>query len=191
MRTVAPSVIAALADNELVLVQLVKIEFPSGTIALNNSNYDLVYGGDTYRGAYGLGQVSAVSDKAGDVGGMRLELLNFDPALVSVALDEADEVQGSPIEIRTAVLDKTTHQIVDALLDWTGYADTMALGESGKTASVGVTAESKAVDLLRGNPLVNNDADQQSLVPGDRYFEYVVSQADQPVVWPSRQWFFK
>lgn len=191
MRALDAGVTAAFASGEVALVTLVKLEFPSGTICLNSSTYDLAFGGDTYLAAYGLGRVSAVTDKPGDVGGLQLEIIKVDATMVALALDDADEVQGSVVTLRTAVLDSTTHQIIDAPLDWVGYADTMSIGEDGKTASIGVTAESKAVDLLRGNPLVYNDPDQQSLTSGDRYFEYVVSQADQPVVWPSRQWFFQ
>lgn len=191
MRTLDAGVTTALAAGEVVLVTLVKLDFPSGVVALNASNYTLTFGGDEYQAANGLGRISPLSERPGDVPGIKLELLSFDSAYLSLALDAADEVQGSAVTLATAVLDPTTHQIIDAPTDWIGYADTMAIGEDGKTGAVAVSAESKAVDLLRGNPLVYNDADQQSLVDGDRYFEYVAQQADQPVVWPAREWFFK
>jgi hypothetical protein len=191
MKAYSAEVLAALAENELALVTMLKIEFPSGTIALNASNYTLSYGGDTYLAANGLGQISPISDGSGDPGGIKLELLNFDSSYLALALDSTDEVQGSPIELRTAILDKTTHALIDAPLDWAGYADTMSMGEDGASGTIGLSAENKGVDLLRGNPLVYNEADQQSLYATDRYFEYVVSQSDQPVVWPSKAWFYQ
>lgn len=191
MRTISGALTSALAAGHAVLVTLVRIQFPSGDVALNSSNWDLVYDGVTYRGAYGLGSISPVEDKSGELPGIQLEMQRIDSAAVALALDEADEVQGSVVTIRTAFLDTTTYQIVAAEIDWIGYADTMTLSEDGASGTVGLTAESKGVDLLRGSPLLYSDADQQSLVPGDRAFEYIASQTDQPVVWPSRDWFTK
>lgn len=191
MRTLAAGVTTAFASGEVALATMVKIEFPGGTVAMNASLYTLTHGGTTYLAANGLGQITAVQDKPGELPGIKIEIRRFDASYLALALDGADEVQGSPITISTAVLDATTHQIIDVLTDWTGYADTMSLAEDGKTASIVLTAESKGVDLLRGSPLLYNDADQQSLVPGDLFYEYVASQADQPVVWPTREWFTK
>jgi hypothetical protein len=191
MKAYSAEVLAALADNELALVTLVKIDFPSGTIALNASDYTISYGGDSYLAASGLGQISPISDGSGDPGGIKLELLNFDSSHLALALDSTDEVQGSGVELRTAILNKTTHALIDAPLDYAGYADTMSTGEDGGSATIGLTVENKGVDLLRGNPLVYNEADQQSLYATDSYFEYVVSQSDQPVVWPAKAWFYQ
>lgn len=190
MRTLTPAAIAALAASEVFFVTLVRIDFPSGTIALNDSSYHLTWGGVTYLAAAGLGEISPTEDKPGEVTGANLELIRVDANYIGLALDDADEVQGSPVAIYTAVLNSAL-QIVDVVLDWAGYADTMPISEDGEHASIGLTAESKAVDLLRGSPLLYNDPDQQSLYPGDRFFEYVVSQSDKPVVWPTREWFHR
>lgn len=191
MRSVSAGVTAAFASGEVALATLVKIVFPGATVLLNSSGYDLSHNGDTYLASRGLGRVSPITDRPGELPGLKLELLQVDSANIAAALDESDEVQGSSITISTAVISSTTHQIIDVETDWTGYGDTMSIAEDGETAVIGLSGESKGVDLLRGNPLVYNDADQQSRVPGDRYFEYVVSQSDQPVVWPTREWFFK
>ena len=61
--------------------------------------------------------------------------------------------------------------------------------KSGQTVTA--TAESTAVDLLRGSAMTYSDGDQQSLYPGDRAFEYVVDQANKPIVWPSKEYFQK
>jgi hypothetical protein len=187
VKSYSAPILAALANGVLPLVTFIKIAFPSGTVALNDSNYTFTYDGTEYRAALGLGQISPITDGGGDPGGIKLELVNFDSSNVALALDDADEVQGSAIEIRTAILDKDTLAIIDAPLDWAGYADTMSLGEDGKTGSIAVSAENKGVDLLRGNPLVYNDADQRSLYANDDYFEYVVSQSDKPVPWPTKE----
>ena len=96
-------------------------------------------------------------------------------------------VQGSPVVVRTALLDDAL-QVVDAPVEWAGRLDTMVIEEDGETCRVGVTAEASAVDLLRGSALTYSNADQQSLYPGDRAFEYIVAQSNTPVVWPSKEW---
>lgn len=191
MRALGSSVTALLASGHVVLVQLVLFEFPGGHVALNASNWDLTWSGTTYRGAYGLGAVSPVNDRPGEVQGITLELIGADSASIALALDDADEVQGASVTIRTALLDSSTYQILDAPVDWVGTCDRMSIAEDGETCNISVSAESSAVQLLRGNASTYTDADQQALYAGDRAFEYVVDQADKRDVWPSREWFFQ
>ena len=162
MRSLGSSVTALLASGQVVLVQLVLFEFPSGDVALNASNWDLTWSGITYRGADGLGAVSPVNDRPGEVQGITLELIGADSASIALALDDADEVQGTPVTIRTALLDSSTYQILDAPIDWVGTCDRMSIAEDGETCNISVSAESSAVQLLRGNFLDVQLALQQS-----------------------------
>jgi len=192
MRSLISTVLSALAAGTFVRVQLLRIDFPSGTIALNTSNWNIASGGVTYQGAYGLGSISAITDSPGGaMKGITLEMITGDSGTIALALDEADEVQGAPITIRTAIFDPATYAVLDAPIDFAGLCDTMQIEEGGSKVSITVTAESNAVDLLRSNPSTYSDADQQALYPGDRAFEYVVDQLDKPVVWPSREYFFQ
>jgi hypothetical protein len=189
MRSLSAPVLTALAGSAVGLVQLVHIALPTA-VRLNSSNWDLVWAGDTYLGAFGLGSVSAVDDKPGEAQGLTLQLA-ADSATLSMALDASDEVQGAIVTIRTAVIDLDTGEVLDAPIDFVGRADTMAIQEDGDRAVVTLTVESAAVDLLRGTPGTYSHADQVAAFPGDRAFEYVVSQADQLVIWPAREFFFK
>ena len=191
MKTLAAPVLAAIASGSVTLAQLVRIQFTSGDVLLNSSNWDLVWDGLTYQGAYGLGNISPVTDQPGEVQGITLSLDGGDPLRIALALDSADEVQGAVVTLRTAVIDTSTGAILDAPIDWVGKCDTMGISEDGQTAGVSVSAESKAVELLRGTPSTYTDADQQSAFPGDLAMQYVVSQIDQPVVWPSRDYFVR
>jgi hypothetical protein len=191
MRTLEPAVIAAIESGGLPVATLVEIVFPSQTIRLNSSNWTLTWDGHEYLGAAGLGEISEIVDQGGELPGLQLELQNITSDLVILALDQEDEVQGSPVEVSTAFFDPATYQILDVEPDWTGRADTMPVSEDGERGAVVLRCENKGVDLLRGTPLFYNNPDQQSLYPGDRAFEYVNSQADQPVVWPKREWYFR
>lgn len=145
--------------------------------------------GQIYKGAYGLGSISSVSDKPGEISGISLELAAGSPAIIALALDGADEVQGTVCTIRTAIIDTATYQILDAPIEWSGTLDTMSIGEDGNSAVVSVSAESKAVDLLRGTPSMYVDEEQTLINPTDRAFKYVVDQVDKPLIWPSRGYY--
>lgn len=189
MKTFSAPVQAALASGSIAIVQLVYLGF-STPIALNMSTWDLVWSGVTYKGAYGLGQISAVTDKPGEVQGITLEMFG-DAAAVALALDDSDVVQGTVCTIRTAIIETDTYTVLDAPVEWVGTLDTMAIGEDGTSASIRVTAESRAVDLLRGTPWMYTDADQHLVNAADKSFDYVTDQIDKPVVWPARAFFFQ
>jgi hypothetical protein len=188
MRTLTAPTIAALNGSVLTIVQLVLIQFPSITVALNSANRDIDFGGVTYRGAAGLGTINPIEDSPGEVKGLQLEMSGVPTAYLSLALADSTVVQGAPLTIRLAIL-TASGQVLDAPIDWTGRMDTMSIEEDGSKCSIGVTAESSAVDLLRGNSLTTSDADQRFLYPGDLAFQYVNPQAGVPIVWPTKQLF--
>ncbi len=190
MRTLAAPTITALSQPELALAQLVLLEFPGAPIAFNTSNWPLTFGGVTYLGAAGLGEISPVTDGAGEISGLQFSMSGASAASVALALDGSNAWPGTPISIRTAIVSLSTGEVIDAPVEWVGRGDTMSLQEDGETCAVSASAEASAVDLLRGSPLTTSDADQKSIHPTDRAFEYVASQADQPVVWPTKAWFY-
>lgn len=189
MRIVSPDTAEALSAPVVPMAQLVLMQFPGLTIALNSSNIDIDWDGITYKGAFGLGGVSLIEDSPGEIKGIQLSLSGASSEMVALALDDAGIVQGTPVVIRTAILDPETYALLDAPLDFRGRLDTMPLQEDGEESSIAATAESVAVDLLSSAALTYSNADQQYLYPGDRAFEYVTSQPDMPVVWPTKQWF--
>lgn len=191
MKTLSAPTLAALAGKQVGIVQLVLLDFPSLPLALNMSTWDLTWLGVVYKGAYGLGTISAVQDKPGEIAGITLELAAGDSSIIALALDDSDIVQGTPVTIRTAIIDLETYQVLDAPIDWVGSLDTMSIGEDGTQAAIRCTAESKAVDLLRGNPQFYADQDQRAIAPNDASFSYVVDQIDKPLIWPTRAFYYK
>lgn len=188
MRTLTGPAVTAIGGRELSVAQLIYMQFPGLPVALCSANTDIIHEGITYRAAAGLGSISAIDDSPGEIKGLQLELSGVPTEYIALALDDADIVQGTLLAIRLAILN-IDGLLLDAPLDWLGRLDTMSIQENGDTCSIAVTAESSAVDLLRGNALTTSDADQRSLHPGDRAFEYVISQANIPIVWPTKQLF--
>lgn len=191
MRSISSGAVTAIASSGVGVVTLVYMAFSTTPIALNTSTWDLVWDGVTYKGAYGLGSISAISDKPGEISGITLEMTTGDSASISLALDDADLVQGTALTIRTAIVDLDTYQILDAPIEWIGTLDTMSIAEDSGQCIIQVTAESKAVDLLRGNPFLYSDADQRTINPSDGSFSFVVDQTDKPIVWPSKSFFYQ
>lgn len=191
MRTFSGAVTTALGSPALGLVQLVRMGFTPTPVVLNTSTWNIAYGGDTYLGAAGLGSISAVTDKPGAVQGVTFELAAGASSVISLALDAAGTVQGTPCTIRTAIIDAATGAVLDAPLEWAGTLDTMTIAEDDNGAVVRVTAESKAVDLLRGKPSFYADQDQVLINATDRSFRYVTDQIDKPIVWPARSFFYR
>lgn len=181
--------VAALASGAVVIVQMVYLEFAT-PIALNASNWNLDWDGTTYRGAAGLGAVSPITDKPGEVQGITLEMFG-DDATVALALDDADVVQDTPCTIRTAVISADSYQILDVEDEWVGRLDTMGTAEDAEHSIVRVTAESNAVDLLRGTPMFYSDSDQRTVNATDGFFKFVLDQIDKPITWPARGYFMR
>ena len=191
MRTISTALQTALATNGVALAQLVRFGLPSAAIHLCTANRNIEFEGEVYRGVGELGSMSAIKSAPGEVQGVQFELSGGASDEVSLALDGGDEYQGSQITVRVAVLDATTHQVVDAPTEWVGYGDTFVLDEDGTNARIKATAESNEVDLLRSRPLTTSDADHQSVWPGDKFCAYVQEQTGKPFVWPARDWFFR
>lgn len=193
MKTLAGGTLTALAQGTVPIVALVKLGFSAngGTdIFLNTSNWDLVYAGDTYKGAYGLGGIGVVNDSPGEIKGLQFTMSGAAATAITLALDGADDWQGAPVTIRTAILD-ANYAVTEAPIEWTGRGDVMSISEDGEACTISATAESTAVDLLRGSAMTYSDADQRALYTGDLAFEYVIDQADKPIVWPSKEFFRK
>lgn len=189
MKTYSAPVLAAIASGQIAIVQFVHMAF-STPIALNMSTWDLPFGGVTYKGAYGLGTISPVNDKPGEVQGLTLMLFG-DTSAIALALDDSDKVQGTALTIRTALIETVNYTVLDAPIDWSGELDTMLISEDGQQCTIQVSAESRAVDLLRGNPSFYNDSEQRLIDPNDGSFLYVTDQVDKQVTWPARAFFFQ
>ena len=193
MKIYSAEVTAAMASSVLGIADQVALEFATTPIYLNSSNWDITFGGKTYKGAAGLGQITPVQDQPGQVSGLSLSMSGTSPGLLSLAMDSAGTVKGTVITLRTAVFgvdaDTGAITLLDAPLLWAGKLDTMSLSLDGQTRTVAATAESQAINLMRSNAWYYSSPDQRLVKPDDGSMDYILDQQNQKVVWPSRQWF--
>jgi hypothetical protein len=191
MKSISASATTALESPSLGFAQLVAMEFSGSPIYLNSTAFDLPSAGTTYLAAQGLGRISPITDQPGQINGVELSLSGTSTAMISLALDSADIVQGTPLTIRNAIVSTSTFKVLDAPILWSGYLDTMSIQADGETRTISVTAESRMVDLMRGSPWYYTDADQRIVNANDASFSFVLDQIDKPVIWPARAYYLK
>jgi len=168
------------------MAQFVEMQLEGGTIYVNTTGWDISWNGHTWLGTFGFGRINQIDDQPGELKGLSFELGGIESTKVSLVLTE--NVQGRPVIVYTAIFNGAS-QVVDAIVEWRGRLDTMAISESDGKASISVTAEHFGIDLLRGSSIRFSDQDQKRLHPGDNFFEYMVSQADKKLVWPAASFF--
>lgn len=192
MRTLDSATLAALAGKSVAVAQLIELDLDDPWF-VNTSSWDLAWNGLTYLGASGVGSIDVVEDTAGDIKGLNFSL----PALIDA--DLATALIGMPMgrmaRLLTAIFDPVTCQILDAVLEWAGRLDVPQIAESSDSSggqpssAIQLSAEHIGIDLMRPSGLLYSNADQLRLYPGDRSFEYVVSQANAVIVWPAASYY--
>jgi len=186
-KTVTGAVDTALQAQHVPALLLVQLVFDSGTIYLTNATSDIVWNGQTWRGAGNLGKVDVVVETESlESQSLGMELSGVPSAYVSLAMNEP--VQGRPAYVYFAPLNAQYQLLANPTLEWQGLMDVLVINDGGSTATIGLTVQSRLVDFARANERRFNNEDQQSYWPGDRFFEYVPQMVEKQIIWPSKDW---
>ena len=185
MRTLSAPALSALQRNPLPIALLIEMDL-SAPIYLNTGGIDLTIGGVVYSGTQGLGRVDAVQESPAEIKPLRFELGGVPSTMIALAL--AEPVQGKAVRVKTALFDPDTYQIIETRLRWQGLLDVMSIADGMPTATVQVSAEHSAIDLLRTVTSFYSDAEQRRLFAGDPSLQYMASQAEVKIVWPAATW---
>jgi len=178
---------AAIASGACGLVVLVSMAFSPTALNLCTGGINLVAGGITYTATAGLGKISPVTTTASEVKQLQFDFSGVPAANLALVL--GTPVQGVPVTVSLAVIDPSTNTVTDVVPLWVGVLDTMNLDDAPATATISVTAEHVGIDLNRPAPLYYADGDQQTLHPGDLFFQYTSQQFDQQIVWPNANYY--
>ena len=189
MLFLSPAELTALQSNPLPLAVLVEMYLAEGPLFLNTSSLDLTIGGSVYYGTKGLGKIGAVQETPAEIKQLTFELSGAPATQVAFALTE--QVQGRTVNIKLAIFDPSTYQVLGAHLKWSGYLDALTITDSPSAATITVTAEHAGIDLIRPSGSLYSDAEQERLYPGDPSLQYLVDQVDLRVVWPAAAYFDK
>lgn len=185
MRTLSAPEIAALQRNPVPLAVLVEMDL-SSPLNLNTASLDLTIGAVTYYGTRGLGKIDAMQDTPSEIRPLTFELTGVPTASIAAVLTEP--VRGKAARIKLAIFDPDTYQILGAHVRWAGLLDVRTIDDGAGTATIKVTAEHAAVDLLRSAPTLYSDSEQRRLYSGDPSLQFMADQADMRIIWPASTW---
>lgn len=186
MRTFTAPALSALAQPTVPLVVLVEMAL-TVPLRVNTSGWNITYGGNVYQGVGILGTIEPIDESAGSIASQRFSLSGVPSSQIALALGE--QVQGKAVTIYSAIYDRDTYQLLDAVVEWAGRLDVFNIVEQGDTCTLQATADHAGIDLLRPNTVRYSNDDQLRLFPSDVGFQYVIDQSDVPIVWPSRDFY--
>lgn len=158
----------------------VDLDFDSGNVRMWNGYGDLVIDGESYIGAGTLLAISSI-EETGEIAarGVTMTLSGISSEIISVALAENYQNRAARIYIGSLAEDgsASSYQLFG------GRLDVMTIEESGETATVSATAESRLIDLERPRARRYTSEDQKSLYPGDLGLDYVNDLQDKTLDW--------
>ena len=172
----------ALTGTQVTPIMLFYADFPSGAVRAWTGYGNLSWGGNTYAGVGHFGGIDRV-DEASDQSarGITFSLSGVPSALISVGLNDA--YQGRTCSLYIGALDSAGAIVVDPYLMFSGRIDVMAIEDSGDTATILLSGESRLIDLNRPRARRYTHEDQQIDYPGDLGLEYVAGLQDKQLYW--------
>jgi hypothetical protein len=182
-RSLTTALEAATVARNVPPILLLELVFDSVTTRVWSGWGDLVWGARTFTGAGTLGAVSPVEEATElRATGLDLTLSGIPSSVLSLALSEP--YQGRLATVWMGALDPNTFALVaDPYQIFQGRMDVMTVADSGETATITISVESRLIDLERSRERRYDDADQKIDYPTDRFFEYVPSLQDIEIKW--------
>lgn len=163
-------------------ILLVELDFPSGFVRVWSGYGELSWDGKTWQGVGTLGGVSAVEETdAMKATGVTFRLSGVPLEYVAIALGE--HYQGRPAKLWFATLGDNGTITADPFLLFSGRMDVFEDEDSGETATLYLSAESRLIDLERPRERRFTDQDQKSLYPSDKGLEFVAGLQDKKINW--------
>lgn len=175
----------ALAAAHVTWFALVQLDLDSGTVYLASTPHDVDYGGHTWTGAQGIGTIEPVTETADGAQGIAFTLSGVPSSAIAGVLTE--DVQGRAVTLMLVVLDAGTWRVDPCV--WQGALDVQTIEDSGDTATIRVTAEHALIGWQQPSGRLFSNEQQQADYSGDKFFEFASALADQPIVWPGKEFF--
>ena len=188
-RTMEAGVSSAVQADRISVQVLASFAFDGGTLRFWDGIGDVTVatGGTadgTYTGAGNLADISPIEEASGTKAtGLEFILSGLNSGLVSTALGE--HYQGRDVNVWFAFYNTTTKAIINhPVLVFAGRMNVMAITDTGLLATIGLTAESRFIDMQRApNPLFYTNDDQIELTAGDVFFEFIPDMAEKVILW--------
>lgn len=187
MRDTTPAALAALGSNDLTLALLVYMDLVAGPLRLNSSVVTLSWDGYDWVGAGGLGSVDEVKESVSERKPIRFQLSGLPTAVMATVL--GNSVRDRDCQIWLAVLNPTTHALLDVIPTWAGKLSQASITRSTDSRVISVTAAHIGDYFDRPKPFRQTDADQRRAYSGDTSRRFIVSQSQHQDAWPAASFF--
>ncbi len=162
-------------------VVFVFLDVQGSPLYLNNSNVNLVWDGQTWIGAGKMGDIDAVSEAQDLIAQpVKLTISGVDADVVTDA--RTSVYAGRDAIIYVGLLEPETLAFIDDPQEvWSGFMDVMELEADQGIGQITMTCE----HWLRRSPVVSlyTDQEQQTLEPGDLFFQFTKDIANYVGNW--------
>ena len=182
-RTISASLKTALQADRVYPILLAEATFDSGALRIWNGNGDLTALGETWTGTGLMLSISPAEETAEiRATGISIVLSGIPSAIISIALGE--DYQGRAARVYVGAFDASTGAVItDPILAFQGQIDTMPIEESGDTATIVLTVESRLIQLEKASLRRYTAQDQKVEFPNDTGFDHVAAIQDVQIVW--------
>ena len=181
-RTVTSAVNTEMTAAELSPFFAVEMGFDEGTVRLWTGYGSITIDSNTFLAGGDILSVSAISENAEvQANGVMIKLSGLSTSLVASALTTA--YQGRDCNVYVGVLDSNGAVVADPIKIFAGKMDVMTVEDTGASAEITVTAESKLIDLERSRARRYTSEDQKIDFPDDKGLDFIAGLQDKLVVW--------
>tara|TARA_R110001632_G_scaffold57993_1_gene141556 strand:- start:5151 stop:5747 length:597 start_codon:yes stop_codon:yes gene_type:complete len=167
---------------------LVRMIFDSSPLNIWSGVGDLSYSSVTYTGVGELLSISEIQETAElKASGINVSITGLKPSFIYTA--KHTDYQGRLLEVMLGAFDSSGDLIVDPVVIFSGFMDTMIIYESGETSTISVSVENKLIAFERAKVRRYTAEDQKIDYPTDKGFEFVAATSQKEIVWgrPSPQ----
>ena len=181
-REIHGNTLTELSNPTIRPILLLKMDL-SPIVAFWNGVGALNWNGDAYVGAGGLAKITTVKEQSLlQATGTKFELTGIPVGNLLIALEA--QYQNKIARLWIALVDNSLNIIGNPTLLFLGRIDVMDIREDGKTASVGVTVESRLRDLERPRVRYYTKVDQEERYPKDEGLSFITSINDgSAIIW--------
>tara|TARA_B100001939_G_C16694260_1_gene510032 strand:- start:71 stop:628 length:558 start_codon:yes stop_codon:yes gene_type:complete len=181
-RSVTSSVNTIFESDSVKPFFAIDLDFDGGNFTAWTGYGNLEFGGTTYVGAGDFLSVSPIKENAEvQANGIDIALSGVPSDLISSALNET--YQGRSCKLYLGVLDSSNAVVADPYILFSGRMDLMGIEDSGETANINITAESRLIDLDRSRERRYTSEDQKIDFPNDKGLEFIADLQDKEITW--------
>lgn len=181
----------AIAAQNGVMVNLIEMQFSTGTLRISNAPQNLVWNGLTWTGIGGLVSVTRVNE-TGDLSGWGadIELSGVDQTVIALLLGA--QYIGRSITVWDSRWDIVAGTvIVDPSVKFGGYMNgswtideqRSGDGRSGGSVKISTRCSDRLAGLEQRRGIQPNASAHQVYFPGDLFFQMIGQVAWTPIIW--------